>query len=292
MLGARSSPLYMPTMLLALCDLVDQGLAPGGVVRFEAIEPIFDGFIAPIFPGGVGKAWQPFFHLSRSAQLWTLFRGTAPASFATLQARRPKSRGSLVKRADRAVLEPSLWHEIQQRSCRVGIAAALLSALRGGTPLRQRLGQGAGGPVGRSFAGASAPVLTAQARPIEYNPATAHAGAVVHHALCQQLAQRLSSRALRPLEPRAIDPQFDLGWRDGPLHIVEVKSLSVGSEDHQLRLGLGQVLEYRHRIALREGQSPGVFLAVERPPKRRYWAGACQDAGVRLVFGPRWVGFP
>lgn len=291
MMQARSAPLYMPAMVLALCELADRGLAPDGVVQFTDIEAVFDDLLAPQFPHARGKAWEPFFHLSKTARLWTLYRGSAPAVFADLRAGRPKSRGSLVKRADQAIVEPALWVSLQVRPA--AVAAHVLSALADSGPLRQRLGEQAGGRVGRPYRATPAPVLTASPTLLAHDPAAAHAGTVTHHVLVAQLAARLRAARREPLLPRSLDPQFDLAWRGQRLHLIEVKSLSSASEVHQLRLGLGQLVEYRHRTALREGRAPDAVLAVERrPANMARWLGVCRSVGVRLVCGPQWVGVP
>ena len=41
-------------------------------------------------------------------------------------------------------------------------------------------------------------------------------------------------------------PNFDLAWqKDRTVFVAEVKSITAENEEHQLRLGLGQVLQYR-----------------------------------------------
>jgi hypothetical protein len=49
----------------------------------------------------------------------------------------------------------------------------------------------------------------------------------------------------RPWLPR--EPNFDLAWEaDGTVFVAEIKSIADDNEEEQLRLGLGQVLRYRH----------------------------------------------
>lgn len=109
-----------------------------------------------------------------------------------------------------------------------------------------------------------------------------------HVRLQNQIADRLIGRGLAPLSPRSVDPDFDLAWRDGrELNVVEVKSLHTGNELSQLRGGLGQILDYRHRLERRHGVRPRAILALEREPKRQGWVGICSDVDVQLIWGPQ-----
>lgn len=84
-------------------------------------------------------------------------------------------------------------------------------------------------------------------------------------------------------------PACDLAFRaGGGLTIVEAKSLPKGSDEHQMRVGLGQVLQYRAELA--EGVRTRIrpIVAVPRAPDRAAtWRAACAAAGVALlVVGP------
>jgi hypothetical protein len=62
-----------------------------------------------------------------------------------------------------------------------------------------------------------------------------------------------------------------------------VKSLTAANERGQLRLGLGQVLDYTHSFQL-VGLKVRV-LCVERPPSdSSYWLELCSRLGVQLVW--------
>jgi hypothetical protein len=61
------------------------------------------------------------------------------------------------------------------------------------------------------------------------------------------------------------------------------KSLPAGSEAHQLRVGLGQLFEYRAVLG-EAGTDASLVLAVPRVPKRaEIWQAACADASVALI---------
>ncbi|WFE20455.1 hypothetical protein O7621_21505 [Solwaraspora sp. WMMD937] len=75
----------------------------------------------------------------------------------------------------------------------------------------------------------------------------------------------------------------DLAWQDadGRQYIAEVKSLVGASPEEQLRLGLGQVLEYRHRLALLGRAVTPVLLTSA--PVDAAWRDICRDNGVTLL---------
>lgn len=104
-----------------------------------------------------------------------------------------------------------------------------------------------------------------------------------HADLQNSLAERLRTAGLEPMSPLPGGPRFDIAWRDydGSLFVCEVKSSTEVNRDQQLRLGLGQVLEYRFRLQ-RELSEPvkAVVAITEGGPMAR---GVCGAAGVRLI---------
>lgn len=91
---------------------------------------------------------------------------------------------------------------------------------------------------------------------------------------------------LRPRSHRPGEPNFDLAWSsDGKIFVFEVKSITSKNEEEQLRLGLGQVLRYRHVLSLRyQDQEVVPVLAAEREPSDSTWSDLCVQCGVRLVW--------
>jgi hypothetical protein len=116
------------------------------------------------------------------------------------------------------------------------------------------------------------------------DPDTAGRGLLVHQRLQDALADRVTAVGLRPLSPAPLDPQFDLAWyaADGALVVVEVKSLILSNETRQLRMGLGQVLDYAHALKQRVGAVRPV-LYIEQVVAER-WAELAEEAGVSLVW--------
>jgi hypothetical protein len=108
-----------------------------------------------------------------------------------------------------------------------------------------------------------------------------------HEATRTALADFLTANGIAPRE-HGLEAAFDLGWigRDGSLWITEVKSLARTSERQQLRLGLGQLLDYRHACT-RAGRTVRAALVVEHEPSDLQWVGICAAVGVVLAWPDR-----
>lgn len=106
-----------------------------------------------------------------------------------------------------------------------------------------------------------------------------------HRRLQNQLAEELRSHGIDPLSPSPADPEFDLAWRSGhdTLTVCEIKSLTEANQVSQLRMGLGQLLDYLDQFQQRMDSVAGV-LWVERPPADLRWVVLCQRVGVRLAW--------
>jgi hypothetical protein len=114
------------------------------------------------------------------------------------------------------------------------------------------------------------------------NGAAHEASRAEHHRVCARVLSYLTSQGVDAGQGLC-DVPVDLAWRDraGKLLIAEVKSCADGNDLHQLRLGLGQVLEYRTRLA-----SIGVDVEAVLITNRvldTLWYDVCDDAGVILV---------
>jgi hypothetical protein len=113
------------------------------------------------------------------------------------------------------------------------------------------------------------------------------------HAHTQDaLANALSLHELTPLSPFDKSCNFDLAWQldDGTLGIAEVKSNTEGNEAFQVRHGLGQVLDYGHRMKGR-GFRPKLFLILEQKPHGAiHWSELCAAHDVTLTWAPLFSG--
>jgi hypothetical protein len=108
------------------------------------------------------------------------------------------------------------------------------------------------------------------------------------HAIAQNmLAKRLLQLGLRPLSPRAGEPNYDIAWTaNGILWVGEVKSLTNANEEQQLRLALGQVLRYADLLA-RRGAVTRLVVMTEREPLDATWQQLCERLGVLLLWPDR-----
>jgi hypothetical protein len=107
-----------------------------------------------------------------------------------------------------------------------------------------------------------------------------------HEDLVRELAAAVAGAGFKPKRPT----RADLAWREEGRDVVaEVKTLPAKFDDHQLRLGLGQVLQYRTETSVVSDLSVNAVLWVEREPEEAdVWVAVCTSAGVRLA----WPGGP
>lgn|GEM_PF-5120073 len=88
-----------------------------------------------------------------------------------------------------------------------------------------------------------------------------------HQNLQNSLASYVEELGVEPRSPKQQEPAFDLAWEfEGSLVVVEVKSVLDANRRQQVRLGVGQVLEY---VALLNDAAPGDYrpvLLLEQPP--------------------------
>lgn len=120
-----------------------------------------------------------------------------------------------------------------------------------------------------------------------YDPSERDRSTQVHRSLENWLIAKLRDERIRPLDPTG-EPFFDLAWLiDGHLSVCEVKSSTI-SEVHQLRLGLGQILQYRHLLRSRHGDSITACILIESEPLDRRWLDICADHDVLLFWPGLW----
>jgi hypothetical protein len=136
--------------------------------------------------------------------------------------------------------------------------------------------------VGKAYVSADESAAVAEREPFATDPDVVERGTRSHARLQNRLAADVASAGLVPLSPGAGDPPFDLAWRDGAdLHVAEVKSTTAMNEEHQMRLGLGQLLRYRHALSA-DGTTVRATLYFERRPADAQWSELCQSLGVTL----------
>lgn len=105
-------------------------------------------------------------------------------------------------------------------------------------------------------------------------------GRSAHKHIQNVLAEFIEAHAWVPRTPER-EPYCDMAWEaNGTSWIAEVKSLTQTNETQQLRLGLGQVLDYRTRS--RTGTMAA--LVVEREPTDLTWIDVCAGSAVTLCW--------
>lgn len=167
----------------------------------------------------------------------------------------------------------------------IGLFPSLREALSGLTPSptsrarREEFGQR------YRWTHSRAPRFTGE--PIERDPDVFGRGVGAHQDTQHALARFLIEMNCEPRSPLSGGPQFDVSWeRDGIRYVAEVKSLTNRNESRQIRMGLGQLLEYRYDLT-RGKQKVRPVLVVEGRPKHRWWVHRCRAAGVTLVWPGR-----
>lgn len=103
-----------------------------------------------------------------------------------------------------------------------------------------------------------------------------------HHDIVEDLADALEAAGHQPLDPLTGTCAFDLAWQRGKsLHVVEVKTTTPLSEAQQIRLGLGQVLEYRTSLEA-QGWKVAAHLVVSDKPAAARAVAACHAVNVPI----------
>ncbi|GAB2809079.1 hypothetical protein GCM10027073_47280 [Streptomyces chlorus] len=112
-----------------------------------------------------------------------------------------------------------------------------------------------------------------------------------HEATVSALLVHLSGRGVEVRTHAPGAPAFDAGWSRGTdVFIAGVKSLTGAREDQQIRLGIGQVLDYAHQLrTAHPGRRLHPVLVLEKRPVDPRWSSLARSAGIRLTWAP---GFP
>jgi len=154
-------------------------------------------------------------------------------------------------------------------------------------PMRRKIMQAG---FGRPYRDVSEAGKRAAPEPFTVDPDLIDRGTRGHARTLNELAAYLRTLGVEPLEPAPGDPLFDLGWiHEGATHVAEIKSLSRDNQERQLRLGLGQVLRYRHLLGQRIEHVVAV-LVTELEPSDLNWNELCGSLDVKLVQPPHFEG--
>jgi hypothetical protein len=140
-------------------------------------------------------------------------------------------------------------------------------------------------PLTTSYVAVSEVVRPAR-DPFEYDPDELDQQTLEHAKLQNMLAAKARASGFHVFQPGPGDPvKFDLAWgRGGSRAVVEIKTLSTTlSEAKQLRLAIGQVLDYRHQLNEAEADVRAVIV-VDRKPRGRHWVQLCADHDIALAW--------
>nr|WP_281719639.1 hypothetical protein [Nitrosomonas nitrosa] len=138
---------------------------------------------------------------------------------------------------------------------------------------------------GNDYREARAPASVRPGAARSTDPALLERALAGHAATQNELARALREAGLRPLSPGIDEPEFDLAWSGGEfMYVAEIKSIRDQNEESQLRLGLGQVLRYRHQLTTMWRRPVRAVIAIERAPCDQTWIAMCAELGVQLVW--------
>ncbi len=142
--------------------------------------------------------------------------------------------------------------------------------------------QGGGSTFGSAYRRADESTSSRAREPFSVDPDIVDRGTRGHRRVQNLLADHLAELGLEPRSPGPLEPAYDLAWKKGTeLWVAEVKSLTKKNEERQLRLGLGQLLRYRHILG---GDHVHAVLVVERQPSDPSWLRLCEALAVSLVW--------
>lgn len=169
----------------------------------------------------------------------------------------------------------------------VALFPELVEAVKAGRALSAetppRLGTVA---LGADYREARVSTAPATRDPFTVDPALVERGLKGHAETQNELARVLRDAGLEPRSRLPHEPNFDLAWeKAGVVFVAEVKSITDRNEEGQLRLGLGQVLRYRHRLEALGHKKVIPVLIPERTPRDLSWRDLCADIGVAVVSG-------
>lgn len=142
-------------------------------------------------------------------------------------------------------------------------------------------------PVGRSYVEATTPKRREEEAVVFARDPAEFERALIGHVDTQNaLARFVRQLGFEPLSPAASPAQFDVAWvtNAGEIWVAEVKSVTKVNESIQLRLGLGQVLEYAWRLSVHHSRPVRAVVIPERRPMDSAWIDVVKSAGVVLTW--------
>tara|TARA_Y100000992_G_C21227583_1_gene473730 strand:- start:85 stop:1209 length:1125 start_codon:yes stop_codon:yes gene_type:complete len=101
-----------------------------------------------------------------------------------------------------------------------------------------------------------------------------------HKEMESVLAKILNENGYEPKQ--SPNPKTDIHWKTNEgIRVIEVKS--VRQELHQIRQGIGQLIEYSYQIRSKGYQIDKCFLCLTSEPKRKIWEDILKSVGIILI---------
>ena len=140
--------------------------------------------------------------------------------------------------------------------------------------------------LGRAYEPADEQATSAAPEPFDVDPDDRDRATRLHATTQNAVAAAARARGRDPKSPDG-EPRYDLAWKepDDRTVVVEVKSITPRNAERQLRLGLGQVLRYRHILGS-QGQTVAALVALGSPPHDDRWIALCRQLDVGLIWMP------
>jgi hypothetical protein len=118
------------------------------------------------------------------------------------------------------------------------------------------------------------------------DPDTVGRGVNAHRELVNALGDAVRANGFSPKEPTGPSPNYDLSWdATSATWILEAKSLTPANQTHQLRLGLGQLLEFLYvssTLPPAGRRYRGALIVEQEPTEAAKWVAVCAAVGVEL----------
>ncbi|MDA7856358.1 DUF3578 domain-containing protein [Gammaproteobacteria bacterium] len=104
-----------------------------------------------------------------------------------------------------------------------------------------------------------------------------------HKEMELELATILEKSGISPFQVSS-GPNVDLCWKSKlGLNIIEVKSINKHNEDHQIRIGIGQLLEYIHRFKKLGSDIENAYLCLTDEPRKALWSEVLEGVNIELI---------
>lgn len=137
--------------------------------------------------------------------------------------------------------------------------------------------------LGAPYRSASGGIAQREAQVLKQDLSALDAATRLHADTQNEAAEVVRAHGLKPLSPESGQPLFDLAWNGGSgLVLAEIKGIADSNRRQQIRLALGQVLDYRYTLSGQVTQTVHAAIVLSHPPHPDERA-FCRSAGVTLT---------